>query len=136
MPIAGLVANPLIDLSQPRASPDQGSVGSYNTTLATGVHISLAASEHAGVMSYQFPAGSSSIVVDVSHVLPSFRGLGLSQGYAGGGVQTFPDGHYETYGVYNNGWNEGNVVFCLTYSIRANHRSPELEDLCLRPLRR
>ncbi|KAL9078819.1 MAG: hypothetical protein Q9157_002260 [Trypethelium eluteriae] len=57
-------------------------------------------------MSYKFPNGSASIVVDVSHVLPSFRGLGLSQGYAGGSVQVFADGHYETSGVYNNGWNE------------------------------
>lgn len=109
MPVAGQVLNPLDDLSQPRAAADQGSVGAYTTTLATGVSTSLAATNHAGILSHQFPGGPVSIVVDVSHVLPSFRGMGLSQGYAGGSVQVFADGHYETSGTYNNGWNRGTV---------------------------
>ena len=120
MPVAGLISNPLDDLSQPRMYADQGSVGAYTVTLATSVEISLAASEHAGILSYKFPNGSANIVVDVSHVLPSFRGLGLSQGYAGGGVQVFPDGHYETYGVYNNGWNEGRSVPGLSRPVRGS----------------
>ena len=139
MPVVGLVSNPLVNLSQPRASADQGSVGAYNTTLASGVEISLAASEHAGILSYKFPEGPASVVIDVSHVLPSFRGLGLSQGYNGGGVQVFPDGHYETYGVYNNGWNEGksingNLPRILNRFVCANCCSSELEGLRMWPL--
>ncbi|KAF2735141.1 alpha-1,2-mannosidase family protein [Polyplosphaeria fusca] len=116
MPVTGNVTNPLSDLSQPRASADQGSIGYYKSSLASGVAVELAATEHAGLLQYTFPSGSTqSIVVDVSHVLPSFRGLGWEQHYSGGNFSFFSDGHYEGFGTYNNGWNlspDWNVYFC------------------------
>lgn len=116
MPVVGEVLQPLANLSQARAVPDVGSVGYYKSSLANGVTIELAATEHAGLYSYSFPANNaSSIVVDVSHVLPSFRGLGWEQHYSGGAFNIFQDGHYEGYGVYNNGWNlspDWTIYFC------------------------
>jgi len=106
MPVVGKVANPLADLSQPRTAPDQAEVGYYKSSLSNGVVVELAGSEHAGFYQYSFPAeDSASIVVDVSHVLPSFRGLGWEQHYSKGNLTVFPDGHYEGSGTYNNGWN-------------------------------
>ncbi|KAH7402554.1 alpha-1,2-mannosidase family protein [Pyrenochaeta sp. MPI-SDFR-AT-0127] len=116
MPVVGEVLNPLADLSQPRASPDVGSVGYYKSSLANGVTVELAATEHAGIYSYSLPVNSTlSIVVDVSHVLPSFRGLGWEQHYSGGTFDIFQDGHYSGSGTYNNGWNlspDWTVYFC------------------------
>lgn len=116
MPFVGNVSNPLSNLSQLRTTPDQGSVGYYKSSLANGVTVELAATEHAGLYSYLFPNGSTaSIVVDVSHVLPSFRDLGWEQHYAGGTFGIFQDGHYEGSGVYNNGWNlspDWTIYFC------------------------
>lgn len=94
MPVIGPVTNPLADLSQPRASEDEGGVGWYKSSLANGITVELAASEHAGLYSYTFPQtknASFSIVVDVSHVLPSFRGLGWEQHYSGGTFELFSD---------------------------------------------
>ena len=106
MPVAGNVTNPLVDLSQGRAKPDEGQVGYYKSSLANGVVVELAATEHAGLYQYTFGNGTtSSIVVDVSHVLPSFRGLGWEQHYSKGNFSLFADGHYEGSGTYNNGWN-------------------------------
>lgn len=66
---------------------------------------------------YTFPKGVlGNILVDVSHVLPSFRGQGLGQNYEGGQIEVFPDGHYEGYGTYDNGWNRApdwNIYFCM-----------------------
>lgn len=105
-PVIGDVVNPLVDLSQSRASADQASVGHYQTTLTSGIQTELAATEHAGLLQYTFPTGTqANIVVDVSHVLPSFRGLGLGQNYTGGSLKIADDGHYEGSGTYNNGWN-------------------------------
>lgn len=116
MPVVGNVSNPTANFSQARVGPDQGGVGYYKTSLASGVVVDLAASEHAGLYSYAFPNKSTaSIVVDVSHVLPSFRGLGWEQHYSGGGLEVFEDGHYEGYGIYNNGWNlspDWTIFFC------------------------
>jgi predicted alpha-1,2-mannosidase len=123
MPVVGDVVDPLADLSQPRAMPDEGGVGYYKSSLANGVTVELAATEHAGLYAYSFPNNSqnssSSIVVDVSHVLPSYRGLGWSQGYSGGDLGIFPDGHYEGSGTYNNGWNlspDWTIYFCGRFS--------------------
>ncbi|MCJ1312917.1 hypothetical protein MMC25_006593 [Agyrium rufum] len=113
--VVGKVNNPLVDLSSPRASADQASVGQYQVSLATGPIIKLAATTHAGMFQYTFPTTSSNIVIDVSHVLPSFRGLGLGQGYAGGNITVLSDGHYEGSGTYNNGWNlapNWTIYFC------------------------
>jgi putative alpha-1,2-mannosidase len=110
MPVPGQVPNPLLPLTSPRAAPDSGSVGYYVSSLASGVRVELAATEHAGIYRYTFDQTNnnvSSVVIDVSHVLPSFRGLGLSQNYTGGSIQVFEDGHYEASGTYNNGWNLG-----------------------------
>ncbi|KAI4713020.1 hypothetical protein J4E89_001998 [Alternaria sp. Ai002NY15] len=116
MPVVGEVPDPLADLSQPRASPDQGSLGYYKSSLANGITVELGATEHAGLYTYSFPNGTaSSIVVDVSHVLPSFRGLGWEQHYSGGSFSIEEDGHYEGSGVYNNGWNlspDWTIYFC------------------------
>jgi putative alpha-1,2-mannosidase len=47
-------------------------------------------------------------------VLPSFRGLGWGQGYAGGSFELTKDG-YTGSGTYNNGWNlapDWTIYFC------------------------
>jgi putative alpha-1,2-mannosidase len=72
-----------------RGAPDHGSVGYYIAQTAQSVIVELAASAHAGMYQYTFPNESTlnNILVDVSHVLPSFRtseARGLGQGYEGG----------------------------------------------------
>jgi putative alpha-1,2-mannosidase len=104
MPVVGNVSDPLADLSQDRLVPDQAEVGYYRSSLSSGVTVDLAATEHAGLYQYSFP-GPASLVVDVSHVLPSFRGLGWEQHYSRGNFTIYSDGHYEGSGTYNNGWN-------------------------------
>jgi predicted alpha-1,2-mannosidase len=125
MSVVGNVSSPLANLSQPRASPDQGGVGYYKSSLANGVTVELSATEHAGLYSYSFPNGStSSIVVDVSHVLPSFRGLGWEQHYSGGNFSILQDGHYEGSSIYNNGWNlspDWTIYFCGKFNQRPLH---------------
>jgi len=122
MPVVGEVPDPLADLSQPRASPDQGSLGYYKSSLANGITVELGATEHAGLYTYSFPNGTASnIVVDVSHVLPSFRGLGWEQHYSGGSFSIEEDGHYEGSGIYNNGWNlspDWTIYFCGRFSMQ------------------
>jgi predicted alpha-1,2-mannosidase len=116
MPVVGEVPDPLADLAQPRASPDQASLGYYKSSLASGITVELGATEHAGLYSYTFPDNTlSSIVVDVSHVLPSFRGLGWEQHYSGGNFSISQNGNYEGSGIYNNGWNlspDWTIYFC------------------------
>ena len=107
LPLVGNISNPLSSITIGRAAPDQGSVGYYNAQTSDNVVVELAAASRAGMYQYTFPASSTvnNILIDVSHVLPSFRGQGLGQGYAGGQFTILPDGHYEAYGIYNNGWN-------------------------------
>jgi predicted alpha-1,2-mannosidase len=116
MPVLGNISNPIANFSQPRASSDQGSVGYYKSFLSNGITVELAATEHAGLYSYSYPNGSTpSVVVDVSHVLPSFRGLGWEQHYSGGSFNISQDGQYEGSGTYNNGWNlspDWMIYFC------------------------
>jgi predicted alpha-1,2-mannosidase len=127
MPVLGDVSNPLVDLSQPRAFKDQGGVGWYETNLANNVSVRLAATEHAGYCAYMFPEGSnvsSSVVVDVSHVLPSFRGLGWEQHYSGGTFELVDENHYQGSGTYNNGWNlspDWTIYFCGRFDKQASH---------------
>lgn len=115
MPVVGSVSNPLLDLGQNRSVNDTAQVGYYKSRLASGVQVELAATEHAAFYKYGFPASNgSSVVVDVSHVLNSFRGLGWGQGYAGGHLQT-NGSSYSGYGIYNNGWNlapNWTIYFC------------------------
>ncbi|PVH97842.1 glycoside hydrolase family 92 protein [Periconia macrospinosa] len=115
MPVVGEVENPLADLSRPRSGADQGSTGYYMSQLVDGISVELAATPRAGLYHYSFPPNNSaSIVVDVSHVLPSFRGLGWEQHYSGGNFSVYSD-HYEGFGTYNNGWNlspDWSIYFC------------------------
>jgi putative alpha-1,2-mannosidase len=117
LPLVGNLSQPLSNLTIGRSSvADQASVGYYKAVTSQDVVVELAASSRAGMYQYTFPtAKENQIVVDVSHVLPSFRGQGLGQGYAGGNFTIFHDGHYEGNGVYNNGWNRSPnwpIFFC------------------------
>ncbi|TGO79713.1 hypothetical protein BELL_0025g00270 [Botrytis elliptica] len=107
LPLVGTITNPLSSITVGRAVPDQGSVGYYRAQTSDNVVVELAATSHAGLYQYTFPPTSTgnNILIDVSHVVPSFRGQGLSQAYDGGSFQIFSDGHYEASGAYNNGWN-------------------------------
>lgn len=122
--MVGVMRNPLAYFSIKRSKPDEGSVGSYKSSLDNGVTVELAASNHAGFYQYTFPSNSSqnTILVDVSHVLNSFRGTNWGQTYQGGSFTLAPDGHYEGSGIYNKGWNLGKFVCCL-------HRIPHFPSL-------
>lgn len=116
MPAVGNVPNPLVDLGQNRSSNDTARVGYYKAFLANGIDIEVAGTEHAGMYQYTFPDNGTenSVVIDVSHVLPSFRGLGWGQGYAGGQFN-MSNNSYTGYGIYNNGWNlapDWQIFFC------------------------
>ena len=125
MPVVGQVLDPLANISQSRFSPDEGNVGYYKSSLANGVSVELGATEHAGLYIYTFPNNlASSIVVDVSHVLPSFRGLGWEQHYSYGNFSILND-RYEGSGTYNNGWNlspDWTIYFCGRFNQRP-HKS-------------
>lgn len=119
LPLVGDVAEPLSNLTVGRKRADEGSVGYYKAVTSEDVIVELAATSRAGIYQYTFPAGDSdergNVLVDVSHVLPSYRGQGLSQRYAGGKISVAEDGHYEGYGIYNNGWNRSpdwTIYFC------------------------
>ncbi|KAF1990397.1 glycoside hydrolase family 92 protein [Aulographum hederae CBS 113979] len=121
LPVVGNISNPLVDLSVPRASADEAEVGYYKSFLANGVTVQLAATEHAALYSYEFPPSQkANVLVDVSHVLPSFRGLGWGQGYAGGELKW--DGEkYQGHGIHNNGWNlspDWTIYFCGRFSTK------------------
>jgi putative alpha-1,2-mannosidase len=107
LPLVGSITNPLSNITVGRVGADEGSIGYYKASTAENVIVELAASSRAGLYQYTFPTSSRSnnILIDMSHVLPSFRGQGLGQGYAGGSFRIMGDGHYEASGVYNNGWN-------------------------------
>lgn len=116
MPVSGNLSNPLLDLGQERRANDTASVGYYKAQLGDQVDIEVAATAHAGMYQYSFPEGERSVVVDVSHVLPSFRGLGWGQGYAGGSFELTEDG-YKGSGIYNNGWNIAPGEFAIKHFI-------------------
>lgn len=104
MPTHGIPSNPLLDLGRNRSVNDTAKVGYYKSSLASGIVVELAATAHAGMYQYSFPSGENAVVVDVSHVLKSFRGLGWSQGYTGGAFELTETG-YTGHGIYNGGWN-------------------------------
>ncbi|KAF3385379.1 putative secreted glycosidase [Penicillium rolfsii] len=116
LPLVGNISDPLSNITVARSGTDKGSVGYYNAQTAEGVVVELSASARAGIYRYTFPSDSKkNVLVDVSHVLPSFRGQGLGQNYEGGNLTIFADGHYEGLGTYNNGWNEApnwTIYFC------------------------
>ncbi|KAE8442713.1 hypothetical protein EG329_002904 [Mollisiaceae sp. DMI_Dod_QoI] len=107
LPLIGNISNPLSNITVGRAVADQGSVGYYRAQTAQNVVVELAAATRSGMYQYTFPATSTgnNVLIDMSHVLPSFRGQGLGQGYSGGHFTIKDDGHYEASGIYNNGWN-------------------------------
>lgn len=108
MPVLGTIDNPLADLGVGRAEEDVSEVGYYRSHLANGILVELAGTAKAGFYQYTFPkkGGDPGVVVDVSHVLPSFRGLGFGQHYRGGeiGIEAEDDGRvsYRGYGDYDN----------------------------------
>ncbi|PQE23223.1 glycosyl hydrolase family 92 protein [Rutstroemia sp. NJR-2017a BVV2] len=117
MPVLGDIANPLVNLNDTRASPDVSSMGYYKSSLGSNITVELGATSRAGFYQYTFPKGKGTpnVVVDVSHVLASYRGQNLSQQYLGGNISVSNDGHYEGFGDYNNGWNRApdwRIYFC------------------------
>jgi putative alpha-1,2-mannosidase len=115
MPVLGNINNPLNDLNDTRAVPDITSVGYYKASLGSKITVELGATSRAGFYQYTFPPGNqTNVVVDVSHILPSYRGQGLSQNYLGGNI-TVSSNHYEGHGDYDNGWNRApgwRIYFC------------------------
>lgn len=115
MPVLGNISNPLADLNDTRAKPDSNAVGYYKASLGSNITVELSCTSRAGFYQYSFPARKqANVVVDASHVLPSYRGQGLSQQYLGGNI-TVSNNHYEGYGDYNNGWNRApdwRIYFC------------------------
>ncbi|TKA61306.1 hypothetical protein B0A49_09728 [Cryomyces minteri] len=102
---------------QPRTGADVASVGYYKTSLANGVVAEMAASQHAGLMQYSFPAsGGKYVLVDLSHYLPTQDDHVPEQYYSNGMIEASNDGSmYGGYGVYRGGWNEApdyTVYFC------------------------
>ena len=107
LPALGDIANPLAYPGEPRASADITKIGYYKSSLASGITVELGASERAGFYRHSFPqiGESANVIVDVSHVLPSFRGMGLEQHYLGGGISVSDDSvglSYEGWGKYDN----------------------------------
>lgn len=106
MPVMGNISNPLADHSDTRATPDASEVGYYRSSLGSGITVELAATDRAGLYSYRFPcSGPRNVIVDVSHVLSSYRGQGLEQHYLGGSINVGKDGNetrYYGYGSYDN----------------------------------
>jgi len=92
LPVVGNLSNPLANHTQQRAAADEARVGYYKATLAAGLLVELGATNRAGMYRYTFPTQDNStlnennILVDVSHVLPSYRRKALSQRYLGGSI--------------------------------------------------
>lgn len=120
MPVVGAVDNPLTRNTDTRAQPDETEVGHYKSFLSSGVVVELGATERAGLYQYSFPGNGSAqgnVIVDVSHVLPSYRGQGLGQNYLGGKIEVVEadDGvHYEGHGYYDNV--SGTIAFVVELS--------------------
>ncbi|KAI0454761.1 glycoside hydrolase family 92 protein [Xylaria acuta] len=121
MPVPGTINNPLADLSVGRSKADEPRLGYYKSSLSNRITVEMSATNRAGMFKYEFPegGGASNVVVDVSHVLSSYRGQGLGQNYLGGNISvaTTSGGsiRYEGAGSYNNGWNRApkwTVYFC------------------------
>lgn len=108
MPVLGDIVNPLADHNDTRAQADIAEVGYYQSFLGSGITVELAGAERAGFYEYTFPDTdkTKNVIVDVSHVLSSYRGLGLQQAYLGGNIEVIngysEDGYYQGYGSYNN----------------------------------
>ncbi|KAF3067035.1 hypothetical protein GL218_08810 [Daldinia childiae] len=120
LPVVGSIDNPLTDQGISRSKADDARLGYYKSSLSNGITVELGATGKAGLFQYQFPgnADGTNVIVDVSHVLPSFRGQGLGQNYLGGNISVSrtDDGvRYQGSGSYDNGWNRApkwTVHFC------------------------
>ncbi|PKS08996.1 hypothetical protein jhhlp_003609 [Lomentospora prolificans] len=143
MPVLGEIDNPLKDITQRRGANDVTEVGYYKSTLENEIEVELSAATRAGFYQYTFPEGKgdAGIVVDVSHVLKSYRGQGLEQHYLGGEIEIREgeDDHlsYHGFGKYDNGWNkapEWTVYFCGYFDKPATYKTflgryPDGEEL-------
>jgi len=110
MPLTTLEGVNLMDnitYMQPRTTPDEASVGYYRTSLQNGIVAEMSASQHAGIMRYQYPAEKKNyLLVDLSHFLPS-KGK-REQWYSNGFLERSEDGsRYSGYGVWREGWTGG-----------------------------
>ncbi|KAL0933110.1 glycosyl hydrolase family 92 protein [Colletotrichum truncatum] len=132
MPVVGVIDNPLSQNTDNRAQPDETEVGHYKSYLSSGVTVELGATKKAGLYQYSFPKSNgnadANVIVDVSHVLPSYRGQGLGQNYLGGKIEIKEgdDFHYEGFGYYDNGWNratEWKVYFCGYFDRPATYKT-------------
>jgi hypothetical protein len=110
MPVVGEVENPLSDaMNDTRASPDETEVGYYKASLGSGTILEMGASTKAGLYQYAFPEGEGpyNVLVDVSHVLSSYRGQGIEQHFLGGNISVHKgdsdgDYYYTGSGTYDN----------------------------------
>lgn len=110
MPVVGEVENPLSDaMNDTRASPDETQVGYYKASLGSGTVLEMAASSKAGMYQYTFPETDEplNVLVDVSHVLSSYRGQGIEQHFLGGNISVHAgnsddDYFYTGFGTYDN----------------------------------
>ncbi|POR39332.1 Putative glycosidase [Tolypocladium paradoxum] len=133
MPVVGKVDNPLSDaMNDTRAAPDFTEVGYYKARLGSGTMLELAASKKAGMYRYTFPKGKKGlhVLVDVSHVLSSYRRQGLEQHYLGGNITVHKQGadsyYYTGSGTYDNGWNRAapwTVYFCGRFDAPATYKT-------------
>lgn len=110
MPVVGDVTNPLGDaMNDTRAKDDVTEVGYYKASLGSGTVLEMAATEKAGIYQYTFPnSKTKNVLVDVSHVLSSYRGQGLEQHYLAGNISVVPVKKgsktlkYTGWGTYDN----------------------------------
>lgn len=110
MPVIGTVENPLSDeMNDTRAEADHTEVGYYRASLGSGTTLEMAATTKAGLYQYTFPETDDdlNILVDVSHVLSSYRGQGLEQHFLGGNISVHADetsgnNYYTGFGTYDN----------------------------------
>ncbi|KAI1373676.1 glycoside hydrolase family 92 protein [Hypoxylon crocopeplum] len=136
MPAIGAINNPLTNHSVGRSKADEARLGYYKSSLSNEVTVEMGATSKAGMLKYQFPgnAAAPNIIVDVSHVLPSFRGQGLGQNYLGGNISvttTVGGVRYQGSGSYDNGWNRApkwTVHFCGYFDQAATFKTFLGED--------
>ncbi|CAM1511251.1 Fc.00g087640.m01.CDS01 [Cosmosporella sp. VM-42] len=139
MPVVGYVENPLSDTTNDtRAENDQTEVGYYKASLGSGTVLEMSATKKAGIYQYTFPETQDdrNILVDVSHVLSSYRGQGLGQHFRGGNISVFEYGnssHYYTgSGTYDNGWNRAGpwtAYFCGYFDAPLSYKTFLGQDL-------
>lgn len=110
MPVVGKVTNPLSqNMNDTRAAPDYTEVGYYKAQLGSGTTLEMTATNKAGMYKYRFPnvKDDKNVLVDVSHVLSSYRGQGLGQHFLGGNLTVQQEKnskllYYTGAGTYDN----------------------------------